>query len=121
MDAVGAVETVERVIELFLPEQRQTMQNRFADMLCAVISQQLIPTLGNKRRQGVFDVMYANETVKNLICEGKTGLIESVMQTENGMQRMDHGIFELYVQGEIDRQQALQYVQDSSLLEKKLI
>ena len=121
MDAVGAVETVEQIIELVLPEQRQVMRCRFADMLCMVVSQQLIPTLGGERRQSVFDVMYANETVKNLICEGKTAFIGSVMQTESGMQKMDRGIFELYVQGKIDRQQALQYVRDSSLLEKKLI
>lgn len=121
MDAVGAVETVERMMEVFLPEQQQAMRIRLAYVLNAVISQQLIALSGIGRRQGVFDVLRANMAVKHMICEGKMEQINGVMQEENGMQRMDDGIFDLYIQGKINREQALRYVRDLSLFEKKLI
>lgn len=121
MDAVGAVETIERTIEVFSPEQRKRMLNRLSSVLNAVVSQQLVPTLEGGKRQGVFDVMRVNRMVKNLICEGKLSQIADVMGTENGMQRMDTGVFELYIQGLIDRRQALDCVRDSSVLQKKLL
>lgn len=120
MDVVGALETIERMIEAFLPEQQNTMRMRLAYVLRAVVSQQLIPISGN-RRQSVFDVMRVNDMVKSLICDRKTAQIKGIMQIEKGMQRMDKEIFELYVQGEIDREQALRYVRDASLAEKMLI
>lgn len=121
MDAVGAVQTVEQMVETFLPEQQKIMRIRLARVLRAVVFQQLIPTSSSGKRQGVFDVMYANMTIKDLICEGKIAQIEKVMQIEEEMQRMDDGIYDLYIQGEIDRKQALHYVRNISLLEKKLL
>lgn len=121
MDAVGAVETIERMIEVFLPEQRQTMQSRLSRVLNAVISQQLIPVSEDEQRQAVFDVMRTNINIKNLICEGKISQIGMVMYEETGMQRMDEGIYKLYIQGKLDRKQALNYVWDTSMLQKKLL
>lgn len=121
IDVMGAVETVEQMIEAFLPEQRQTIQNRLSRVLNAVISQQLIPISEDGSRQVVFDVMHTNTTIKNLICEGKISQIGAVMYGEKEMQRMDEGIYELYVQGKIDRKQALDYVWDTSMLQKKLL
>ncbi len=119
MDVVGAVETIERMTEVFSPEQRKTMQKRLAYALKAVVSQRLIP-IGDEQR-AVFDVILADKTVRNLIEEGKTASIKEVMQNEKGMQRMEETIFEWYIQGKLDREQALRYVRDASLVEKMLI
>lgn len=121
MDAVGAIETIEQMIEGFLPEQQMAIQKRLADVLKAVVSQQLIPVIGSAKRQSVFDLIYTNHTVKNLIRDGKIMQIKEIMQAENRMQRMEEEVFKLYIQGVIVREQALCYIKDTSLTEKMLI
>jgi len=122
LNVVGAVNTIERIIYAFLPEQRHQIRLRLASVLKAIISQQLIPTLKGKQ-MAVFEVMGVNAEIREAICEEKTGQIEAMMQMEKkqGMQTMEEAIYELYVQGEIDREQALEYALSGSEFEKKLI
>jgi twitching motility protein PilT len=91
-------------------------------VLEAVISQQLIPTADGKGRVAAFEVLHSIPAVKNLIRENKTFQIPTTMQTNKkmGMQTMDDALFYLYAQGIISRDNALNYAQDQSALEKKL-
>ncbi len=122
LHTIGAASTVDRVIDVFPPHQQQQIRVQFANVLEAVISQQLIPTADGKGRVAAFEVMHANHAVRNLIREGKSHQLASVMQTNRklGMVTMDEAIQELYFNGRIDREQAINFAQDPDAMELKL-
>ena len=91
-------------------------------VLECVISQQLIPTADRKRRVAAFEVMHGTVAIKNLIREAKTPQISSIIQTNKkiGMKTMDDAIYDLYINGQIDQEQAIMFAQDQAALEKKI-
>lgn len=118
----SAASTVDRVIDVFPPYQQQQIRIQFANVLEAVISQQLIPTADGMGRVAAFEVMHANHAIRNLIRESKSHQLESVMQTNRkmGMMTMDEAIGQLYLAGKIDRDQAIHFAHDPDNMEKKL-
>ena len=119
----GAANTVDRIIDVFPPHQQQQIRTQLADVLQCVISQQLIPRRDGKGRVAAFEVMLANNAVRNHIREAKTYQIPTVMQTSAklGMKTMDDALFELYTKGAIAEECALLYAQDRSILAKRFI
>ena len=69
-----------------------------------------------------FEIMLGTPAIKNLIREGKTFQIPSMMQTSKkmGMQTLDDAIYDLYLSGKISAEHALNYSQDPIALEKRL-
>lgn len=122
LHTIGAASTVDRVIDVFPPHQQQQIRVQLANVLEAVISQQLLPMIGGKGRAAAFEVLLTNSAVKNLIREGKTHQITSVMQTNRkaGMITMDDAIAQLYNDYKIDREVALQFAQDPEIMKTKL-
>jgi twitching motility protein PilT len=113
---------VDRVIDVFPPHQQQQIRVQLANVLEAVISQQLIPTIDGKGRVAAFEVLHTNSAVKNLIREGKTHQITSVMQTNRklGMITMDDALAQLYNEYKIDKAMAIQFAQDPESMKSKL-
>ena len=122
LHTIGAASTVDRVIDVFPPHQQQQIRVQLSNTLEAVISQQLIPTADGKHRVAAFEVMHANHAVRNLIREGKYHQLASVMQTNRklGMITMDEAIVQLYFEGKIDREHAIQFAQDPDSMENKI-
>lgn len=122
LHTLGAASTIDRVIDVFPPYQQQQVRVQLADMLEAVISQQLLPTADGKGRVAAFEVMHANNAVRNLIREGKAHQLNSVMQTNRkaGMMTMDDAIYQLYYEGKIDRETAVQFAQAPEAMENRL-
>ncbi|MCH5255838.1 MAG: type IV pilus twitching motility protein PilT [Lachnospiraceae bacterium] len=114
LHTIGAASTVDRVIDVFPPHQQQQIRVQFANVLEAVISQQLIPIRDGAGRVAAFEVMHANHAVRNLIREGKSHQLVSVMQTNRkmGMITMDESIAQLYYEGKISRDMAIQFAVD---------
>lgn len=123
LHTIGAASTVDRVIDVFPPHQQQQIRVQFASVLEAVISQQLIPTLDGRGRVAAFEVMHANHAVRNLIREGKSHQLVSVMQTNRkmGMITMDESITQLFYEGKIDREMAIQFAQDPDGMQNKIL
>lgn len=123
LHTIGAASTVDRVIDVFPPHQQQQIRVQFANVLEAVISQQLIPTADRRGRVAAFEVMHANHAVRNLIREGKSHQLASVMQTNRkmGMITMDDAIIQLYYEGRIDREMAIQFAQDPDGMQQKVM
>ncbi len=123
LHTIGAASTVDRVIDVFPPHQQQQIRVQLANVLEAVISQQLIPTMDGEGRVAAFEVMHANHAVRNLIREGKSHQLSSVMQTNRklGMINMDDAIIQLYYEGKIDREMAIQFAQDPDGMQNKVI
>ncbi len=122
LHTIGAASTVDRVIDVFPPHQQQQIRVQLANVLEAVISQQLIMTADGNGRVAAFEVMHANHAIRNLIREGKSHQIPSIIQTNRkiGMITMDDAIVQLYVDGRIDRDMAIQFAQDPDAMEARI-
>lgn len=122
LHTIGAASTVDRVIDVFPPHQQQQIRVQLSNVLEAVISQQLIPTSDGRSRVAAFEVMHANYAVRNLIREGKSHQLPSVMQTNRkmGMITMDDAISQLFYRGTISRSSAIEFAQDVENMEMKL-
>ncbi len=122
LHTIGAAPTVDRIIDVFPPEQQQQTRIQLAGVLEAVISQQIMPVVGGRGRTAAFEVMLANPAIKNLIREAKSHQIPSMIQTNKkiGMQLMDDAIYDLYLKRKIDADTALSYAVEPAALEKKM-
>lgn len=122
LHTIGAASTVDRVIDVFPPHQQQQIRVQLANVLEAVISQQLIPTIDGSGRVAAFEVMHSNHAVRNLIREGKSHQLVSVMQTNRkiGMITMDDAILQLYYDRKISRDMAIQFAQEPEAMATKL-
>ncbi len=123
LHTIGAVPTIERIIDVFPTNQQGQIRIQLATLLEAIISQQLLPTADRKGRVAAFEVMYANSAIRNLIREAKPHQIPSIIQTSRsvGMITMDDAITELYERRKITREDAILFAQDKSNLKKRLI
>ncbi len=122
LHTIGAAPTIDRIIDVFPPHQQTQVRVQLASVLESVISQQLIQTADGRGRVAAFEVMHATPAIRNLIREGKTHQIMSIVQTSKkvGMQTMDDAIFELYLKHKIDGAHAVEYAVDSVAMEEKL-
>lgn len=123
LHTIGAASTVDRVIDVFPPHQQQQVRVQLANVLEAVISQQLLPKTDESGRVAAFEVLHANHAVRNLIREGKTHQLMSVMQTNRrlGMIAMDEAIIQLCREGKVSKEMAVQFAQDSEAMMNKLM
>ena len=122
LHTIGAASTVDRMIDVFPPHQQQQIRIQLSNVLEAVISQQLIPTADGRGRVAAFEVMHANHAVRNLIREGKSHQLMSIMQTSRklGMVTMDEALFQLFSKGRITKEDAIEFAQDVEGMEIKL-
>ena len=122
LHTIGAASTVDRVIDVFPPHQQQQIRVQLSNVLEAVISQQLIPRADGKGRVAAFEVLHANPAIRNLIREGKTHQIPSMMQTgrRQGMITMDEAIVQLARAGSISRQMAVEFAQNPETMESMI-
>ncbi|MCK4257350.1 MAG: type IV pilus twitching motility protein PilT [Halanaerobiales bacterium] len=93
-DAPG---TVDRIIDVFPPNQQQQIRTQLATVLQGVIAQQLLKKVDSSGRVVALEVMVANPAIRNLIRENKVHQIYSAMQTgaKFGMQTMDMCLIQL--------------------------
>lgn len=121
LHTIGADKTIDRIIDIFPPDQQQQVRIQLAAVLECVVSQQLI-----RKEQGgrvaALEVLFANNAVRNLIREGKTFQIPSVMQTSrrSGMITMDDALYDLFMRGQISAEAAVTYAQDPVSMNKKV-
>lgn len=112
-------QTIDRIVDSF-PNHRQTqVRMQLSLTLEAVLSQLLLPRLDGKGRVPAMEVMLANSAIRNLIREGKTHQMRSVMQTSRseGMQTIETALKDLYAQGLIDIEIAQEYASDAADLQ----
>jgi twitching motility protein PilT len=106
---------VDRIIDVFPSEQQPLVRVQLASTIVAVISQVLVPRLDGKGRVAAFEIMFATPAIRNLIREGKTYQILSELQTGSryGMIMLDDYLKQLYAQGIISYEAALEVAADS--------
>lgn len=100
----SAVQSIDRIIDVFPPHQQAQVRIQLADTLVGVITQQLLPRADGQGRVVAVEVLIATPAVRNLIREGKTHQIISVMQMGGrfGMQTMEMALTNLAARGIIN-------------------
>lgn len=104
-----ASQTIDRIIDVFPPYQQQQIRVQLSLTLQGIISQQLIPRRDGTGRVVALEILTATPAVRNLIREGKSHQILSIIQTgaRNGMQSMDSSLKALYTSGAITYEDAI--------------
>ncbi len=122
LHTIGAVPTIERIIDVFPTHQQAQIRVQLATLLESIISQQLLPTADGKGRVAAFEVMHSNSAIRNLIRESKPHQIPSIIQTSKaaGMITMDDALYDLYMARKITKQDAIIFAQDKTGFEKRL-
>lgn len=121
LHTIGADKTIDRIIDVFPPNQQQ-IRIQLASVLECVVSQQLLKKADGSGRVAALEILFANNAVRNLIRESKTYQIASIMQTNKraGMQTMDDALYDLYMRKLIDADNAVTYAQDPVSMNKKV-
>lgn len=121
LHTTGAAGTVDRIIDAFPVGQQRQMRMQLSMVLQAIVSQQLVPAHDGSVVPA-FEIMTTNTAIRNLIREGKTHQIDSVIAAggEAGMRTMDQSLFDLVKRGVIERGVALQHAIHQEALENRL-
>ena len=100
----GAPSTINRIIDVFPPEQQAQIRAQISTSLKMVVTQRLLKTKDGQGRVGAFEVMKCTAPIQNLIRESKIHQIPSIMQTavKDGMITMTKSLEELVKAGKID-------------------
>lgn len=104
-----AIQTVDRIIDVFPPHQQQQTRIQVANTLQAVIAQQLIPIPGSRGRVVACEIMICSIAVRKIIRSGKTEQLTTLIQTnyDQGMITMDKSLKNLYQQGLVSYDDAI--------------
>jgi twitching motility protein PilT len=118
----GAVESINRFIDIFPPHQQQQVRIQLAAALEGVIYQVLVPRADNDGRAAAVEVMLASPAVRNLIREGKTHQMMNSIQTgkQHGMQSLNKSLAELVENRTVTREEALRNSPDADELKELL-
>jgi twitching motility protein PilT len=99
----NAPSTVDRIIDVFPPNQQEQVRVQLATVLVGVISQRLLPTIDKAGRRAATEILVNNSAVANLIRNEKIHQIVNVMQTSKatGMHTLDMDIQRLIDTGQV--------------------
>jgi twitching motility protein PilT len=109
----SAMQTVDRIVDVFPPHQQQQIRVQISNSLVAVLSQTLLPKIGNdgkgRGRVMALEILINTPAIANLIREGKTAQIYSAIQTGQkfGMQTLETCLKDLYFGKQVSYEDAL--------------
>jgi twitching motility protein PilT len=108
----SAPDTVDRVIDVFPAAQQNQIRSMFAESIQAIITQALFRRKDGKGRVAGFEILIANNAIRNLIRESKIAQIPSIMQTSKalGMQTMEAAVTELLNKNLVTRDEVSFYL-----------
>jgi twitching motility protein PilT len=115
-----AVQTINRIVDVFPAGQQQQIRTQLSFTLQAIFCQQLIPKSSGKGRVLVSEILLANPAVRSLIRENKAHQVYSIIQVSGkiGMKTMNQSLHEVYKAGHVSFEDALQYSGDPEDLKK---
>lgn len=115
----SAAQSIDRMIDVFPPHQQPQIRSQLSNILMAICSQRLVPSIGGGRMAAA-EILIATPAVRNIIREGKTHQLEAVIQTgaEYGMQSMDKTLVGLVHNGTITYEEARNVAVDLEELDR---
>ena len=117
----GAANTIDRIIDVFPPEQQEQVRIQLADVLECAIAKTLLPRIGGGR-VAAYEILVATPAVRSLIRQNKSFQITSAMQTgkRQGMQLLDDALADLVRTAKITLDTALMVANDPVALRAQL-
>lgn len=117
-----AAKTVDRIIDVFPTDQQEQVRAMLSESLKGVICQQLLKTADGLGRVPALEIMLGTPAIGNLIREGKTFQIPSIMQTakKDGMQLMDQHLLDLLKTKKVNPEEAYRCAVDKKQFEQYL-
>ena len=120
LHTIGAANTIDRIIDVFPANQQRQIAVQLSMVLQAVISQQLVPALDGTQVPA-FEIMTVTPAIRNMIRDNKIHQIDGVISSSPGQMRsMDQSLFELYKNGRITKETAINYAMNPEMLRRRL-
>lgn len=115
----SAAQSIDRMIDVFPPHQQPQIRSQLSNILMAIVSQRLVPTIGGGRVAAA-EILVATPAVRNIIREGKSHQLDAVIQTgaDKGMQSMDRTLISLIKAGSITYDDAKTFAVDLEEFER---
>jgi twitching motility protein PilT len=122
LHTASAPQAVDRLVDAFPSNEKESVRALFAESLVAVLAQTLCPHVSGQGRVAAHEIMVGTPAVKNLVREGKVGQLYSLLQTGQavGMQTLDQSLFKRFQDQEISAAtlaQLSKYPQNSNLMD----
>lgn len=121
LHTTGAASTVDRIIDAFPASQQQQIRLQLSMVLRGVISQQLVPDV-NGTPIPMFEIMYMNMAIRNMIREGKTHQLDAAIASgaAQGMNTMDAALLKAYEAGRITAQTVIDNCTNFDTVSKRI-
>lgn len=121
LHTIGAVNSIDRIIDVFPPDQQQQIRIQLSMVLESVVTQRLIPGIDGEQIP-VFEIMHLNPAIRNMIRDEKIHQIDSVIATgaQEGMRTMDASLLAEYRAGRITEQTALCFASNEEQMQRRL-
>ncbi|HSX43104.1 MAG TPA: type IV pilus twitching motility protein PilT [Candidatus Saccharimonadales bacterium] len=115
----SAAQSIDRMVDVFPPHQQPQIRAQLSNILMAICSQRLVPSIGGGRISAA-EILVVTPAVRNIIREGKTHQLDAVIQTggEFGMQSMDKTLVSLIHSGTISYDEARNFAVDQDELDR---
>jgi twitching motility protein PilT len=115
----SAAQSIDRMIDVFPPHQQPQVRAQLSNILAAIVSQRLVPSIGGGRIAAA-EILVATPAVRNIIREGKSHQLDAVIQTgaEFGMQSMDKTLVSLIHGGTVTYDEARNVAVDLDELDR---
>ncbi|MCB9744073.1 MAG: PilT/PilU family type 4a pilus ATPase [Alphaproteobacteria bacterium] len=112
-----APQTIDRIIDTFPPHQQSQVRAQLSTALLGVVSQRLLPKADGEGRVAAFEIMVANNAIRNLIRDGRTHQAITTMESgrAEGMVTMDKSLLALYEAGDIEFEEAVRFARNPKI------
>ena len=121
LHTTGAAQTIDRIIDVFPPDQQQQVRVQLAETLQGVISQVLVPKVGGGRA-AAHEILIATDALKACIREAKTSQMQNILQTGSklGMQLLDNCLADLVKKGVVTPEDAIAKAHHADVIRRAL-
>ena len=99
----SAAKTIDRIVDVFPPEEKETVRTQLSESLHAVISQALLKTKDGSGRVAAHEIMVCNSAIRAMIRDSKVAQITGMLPTQKqiGNQSLDQSLLELVKRGSV--------------------
>lgn len=117
----SASQTIDRIVDQFPAESKENVRVQLSTVITAVVSQRLVPGISGGRVP-IFEILVANPAVRNVIREGKSFMLDNIIQTsaDVGMVSFDSYLAKMVMEGKVSEETALSYSSNALELKNKI-
>jgi twitching motility protein PilT len=122
LHTVDASQTVDRLIDVFPPNQQQQVRLQFAQVMEGILCQTLLPRVSGKGRVAAFEILLGVAAARNLIRDAQSYKLQNIMElgSKDGMNTLNQALVELVRKHEVTLEEALVKSSNPEHLKKML-